>query len=124
MSQDEILREADGRQVVRIGETVRRPTGWWTPAVHALLRPLEQTGFGHIPRVLGVDGDGREILTYVPGLSGADGWAMIVEDEGLTRFARLLRAYHDAVRTFRPADGAAWSHTAEPLQSGEIICHG
>jgi hypothetical protein len=30
--------------VVRIGDTVRRPAGAWTPAVHALLNHLHTVG--------------------------------------------------------------------------------
>ena len=51
---------------VRVGDTVRRPTGPWTPAVHALLGHLA-TRVPHVPRVLGVDDLGREVLTYLPG---------------------------------------------------------
>jgi len=39
--------------VVRVGETVRRSTGHWTPAVHGVLRHLERAGFEGSPRVLG-----------------------------------------------------------------------
>ena len=52
---------------VLAGGTVRRPAGPWTPAVHALLRHLEARGFAGAPRVLGLDEQGREILTYLPG---------------------------------------------------------
>jgi hypothetical protein len=31
--------------LAKVGETVRRSTGPWTPAVHALLRYLERVGF-------------------------------------------------------------------------------
>ena len=50
--------------VVRVGDTVRRPTAG--RAVHALLTYLEQVGFPYSPRLLGVDQHGREVLTYVP----------------------------------------------------------
>jgi hypothetical protein len=53
--------------VVRIGDTVRRPAGPWTPAVHALLDHLHGVGFPGAPRPLGLDEHGREILTFVPG---------------------------------------------------------
>jgi hypothetical protein len=53
--------------VVRIADTVRRGTGPWTPAVHALLRYLEEVGFDGAPRVRGIDEQGREILTYLSG---------------------------------------------------------
>jgi hypothetical protein len=105
-------------------DRVYRPTGWWTPAVHALLRHLQTHGFRYAPRVLGVDGQGREILTHIPGRSGREGWAAIVDDRGLASFARLLRAYHDAVRGFRPPAGVVWACTDAPLGVGELICHG
>src|SRR5205823_1806197 len=53
--------------VVRVGATVRRPVQPQTPAVHAFLRHLEAAGFEGAPRVLGIDGQGREVLSFVPG---------------------------------------------------------
>jgi hypothetical protein len=52
---------------IRIGRTVRRPVRSWTASVHELLRHLETKEFEGAPRVLGVDADGREILTYLEG---------------------------------------------------------
>ncbi|MFE7134272.1 hypothetical protein ACFVIM_25780 [Streptomyces sp. NPDC057638] len=46
--------------VVRVGDTVRRPAGPWTPAVHAVLTQLHQMGFRAAARPLGVDDQGRE----------------------------------------------------------------
>jgi hypothetical protein len=51
---------------VRVGNTVRRRTGPWTPAVHALLDYLASR-VPHVPRVLGRDRQGREVLSYLPG---------------------------------------------------------
>lgn len=56
--------------VVRIGDTVRRPVGPWTPAVHDLLNHLAAVGFPGSPRVLGIDDADREILEFVPGEAG------------------------------------------------------
>jgi hypothetical protein len=42
--------------VVRVGDTVRRPAGPWTPAVHALLAHLHEAGFRCAPRPLGALG--------------------------------------------------------------------
>ena len=36
---------------IRHGDTILRPAGPWTPAVHALLRHLEEVGFPASPRV-------------------------------------------------------------------------
>ena len=52
--------------VVRVGDTVRRPAGPWTPAVHALLNHLHAVGFPGAPRAHGLDDQGREVLDFVP----------------------------------------------------------
>lgn len=116
----EILLQADP-PVVRIGDTVRRrSTG---PAVQALLVHLAQVGFPYSPRPLGIDDRGREILTYLPGASGRDGWPHVVPDGGLRAFARLLRAYHEAVADFT-APVHDWALQARLAGAGELICHG
>ena len=53
--------------VVPVGDTVRRPPGPNAEFVRALLRLLEQRGFGGAPRLLGRDDQGRDVLTYVEG---------------------------------------------------------
>jgi hypothetical protein len=126
-------------RVVRIGDTVRRSkTGPWTPNIHALLRHLEQTGFEGAPRALGMDEDGREILSFVPGTAlrdllpdTGDGGR---SDELVLASARLLRRYHDASSGFVGMADAVWQHswfTAETAHSidvvaslaDEVICH-
>lgn len=89
--------------VVRVGDTVRRPVGPWTPAVHALLRHLEGVGFDGAPRVLGVDEKGREILTYLPS-DATPSWS----DDALVATARLVRQLHEALADFVPPPGAVW----------------
>ncbi len=116
----ELVLQADP-PVIRVGDTVRRrSTG---PAVHALLGYLERVGFRYSPRLLGVDEHGREVLSYLPGSSGRDGWAQVVPEAGLEAFARLLRTYHDAVRDFEPPVHD-WLLAARPALRGELICHG
>jgi hypothetical protein len=112
--------------VVRIGDTVRRPTGWWTPAVHALLRYLEDVGFTEAPRVLGFDDEGREIVTYIPGRVGRRPWPPALRDHhGLREIARLLARYHDAVDGFSPPADAKWrTGQTGPGKSGGLVSHG
>jgi hypothetical protein len=64
---ERVLQGGDVNLVVRVGDTVRRPTGPWSPAVHALLRHVESVGFDGAPRFLDVDERGREVLSYVDG---------------------------------------------------------
>jgi aminoglycoside phosphotransferase (APT) family kinase protein len=97
--------------VVRVGDTVRRPMQGDRSLVHGLLSHLEACGFEGAPRFLGVDGTGREILSYLPGDVPSD--LGHYEDVQLDAAAALLRRFHDATASFaRNADPAA-----------EVICH-
>jgi hypothetical protein len=108
----------------RVGDTVRRRAGPWTPAVHALLRFLENAGF-EAPRARGMDEKGREILEYIEG-DTHPGWPdpapdWVRDDDHLAEGARLLRLYHDLVDGFDPPAGARWRMVAPTAP--EIICH-
>ena len=124
MVDEVVLQDTPHRRVVRLGDTVRRPVHPWTPAVHALLRHLEEVGFPYSPRVLGIDEEGREVLAYLDGESGPEGWAKVVDDAGLVAFARLLRRYHDAVAGFRPPAGLGWCTGEGGPGDDEVVCHG
>ena len=95
--------------VVRIGDTVRRPMGPHSRFVHRLLRHLEAVGFEGAPRVLGVDDQGREVLSFL------DGWVPPnldrFADDRLVAAARLLRRFHDATAGSALAGGE------------EVVCH-
>lgn len=105
---------------VRVGDTVRREPGRWTPAVHALLSHLEDVGFDGAPRALGFDDKGREVLSYVEGSTGPSSTA---DDEGLASAARLVRRYHDAVDGFAPPPDAPWQFMVGAPRDGPIVCH-
>ena len=45
-------------------------------------------------------------------------------DEGLASVARLLRTYHDVVRTYRPRPDTTWADWTGALSEGEALCHG
>jgi hypothetical protein len=53
--------------VVRRGQTVHRGAGPWTPTIHRLLEHLHSHGITWLPRPRGLDKQGREVLTYLPG---------------------------------------------------------
>ena len=88
--------------VVRIGRTVRRPVRPHTAAVHALLRHLDAAGFDGAPRVLGIDANNREVLTYLPGVvARRPRPAFATADATLAALARLQLRYHEAVGRLR-----------------------
>lgn len=107
---------------VRIGETVRRPIGEWTPAVHGVLRHLADRGLEHVPRVLGRDERDREVLTYLPG-EVVYMPEQRLSDAQLMSLMRWLRAYHDTVADYRPAGVVPWRFGTRALAPGEIITH-
>ena len=109
--------------VVRIGDTVRRPTGGHTESVHALLEHVRAAGFEGVPRPLGTDERGREVLAYLPGdvpVPPYPAWAL--RDETLASVARLLRRYHEAVAGFDPG-GRSWSTELADPGGGPIAAH-
>jgi hypothetical protein len=121
------LPDPDGQpsRIFRRGDTVLRPAGPWTPAVHALLRHLERVGFDGSPRVVGdgYDEAGREVLTFIDGMFvHPHSWS----DEGIWHAGRLLRALHDATAGFRPPPDAVWypwAFRADFGAPGTVISH-
>jgi Phosphotransferase enzyme family len=110
---------------VRVGDTVRRPAGPWTPAVHALLAHLADKGFTGAPRPLGIDDQGREILTFLEGETTGSRrprptW--VHADDTLHQVARWMRAYHEAVADFVPPPGALWRNGVA-WSPGLIVTH-
>lgn len=104
-------------EVERVGDTIRRTTGQWTAAVHALLRHLEASGFDAAPRVLGIDEQGREMLSYTEGEEA--GWS----DEELAGVGSLVRRYHDATASFVPPTEARWQSLLGTPEVHEVVCH-
>ena len=103
-----------GRQtpgVVRVGNTVRRPLHARSEYVHQVLCHLEAVGFAGAPRMLGVDADGREVLSYIEG-EVPDGSAVRFSNARLQSATALIRRFHDATAGTALAGG------------GEIVCHG
>ena len=104
--------------VVRVGDTVRRPVGPHSPLVHALLAHLESAGFEGAPRFLGIDGSGREVLSYIDGeVAGRPRPSWIADETRLASVGRLVRAYDDAAASFTvPLDAPIAMAPAEPAR--------
>lgn len=114
-----------GGQVVRIGSTVRRPIRPHSPAVAGFLRHLEAVGFAGAPRHLGVDQQGREILSWIDGDVALPPFPSWVGSEAiLLGVARLQRDLHTAARDFRAPPDAVWDR-ANLADRGpaSIVCH-
>jgi hypothetical protein len=108
-----------------VGGTVRRTPDTWTPSVHALLTHLAAAGFDGAPRSLGLDDEGREVLTYLPGttVGTARPWpAWVHSDDALHQVAAWLREYHRAVADFVPPADAVWREGGT-WRPGLVIAH-
>jgi len=93
--------------VIRVGDTVLRPTAPCWRATHALLAHLSAVGFDGAPRVLAV-GPCTETLTYIDGRAAVPPLAEeTLTDTALVSVADLLRRYHLAAASFDPA-GYSW----------------
>ena len=107
-------------QVVRRGEAVHRTAGPWTPTVHRLLDHLRANGVSWLPRPLGVDDQGREVLSYLPGTVPSypmPSW--VWSEDVLVDAGRRLAQIHRASAGF-DTDGAVWQLPAH--DPAEVIC--
>lgn len=112
--------------VMRVGETVRRPAGPWTPTIQALLGHVHDRGFDLAPAPLGLDDEGREIVSYIPGATV--GWSLpwpesIRHDDLLEQVGAATAHYHRAVVDFRPEGVVPWHSGPATLAPHELVCH-
>ncbi|WP_020577862.1 phosphotransferase [Actinopolymorpha alba] len=110
---EELLAGGHINEVVRIGDTVRRPMPDRAPYVHDVLRMFAQHKWPGAPKYLGSDEQEREVLTYLEGhvawepAQPPDVWS----EESLVRVAKLVRQFHDLTAGTRLAEDE------------EVVCH-
>jgi Phosphotransferase enzyme family len=91
-------------EVVRVGDTVRRPAA--PDFVHRLLRHFEAVGWPGAPRYRGRDERGREVLSYIEGTSPGS-----PTDAALAEVGAMVRRFHDLTA------GTALAGSCE------VVCH-
>jgi tRNA A-37 threonylcarbamoyl transferase component Bud32 len=96
-------------EVMRIGDTVRRPMGPHSEYIHELLKLLEEKEFSHAPRFLGVDERQREILTYIEG--DVPHGEMMWTDDQLVKVVQMVRGFHNTT------EGSGLT------RDKEVVCH-
>lgn len=110
---------------VLIDGVVHKQASPSTRSVHALLRHLEQVGIDGVPRPLGFDEQGRQMLTYLPGEMIGDRvpWpAWVYADSTLVQVGQWMRRIHDATAVFVPPADERW-FTGRTMRPGWIIGH-
>lgn len=110
--------------VVRAGNTVRRPAQVWSPAIRPLLDHLHATAPGIAPESLGVDDQGRDIISFVEGDTGHYPLAGYMRsDASLIAAARFVRRYHDATEALTHRLDLPWPNVESDPDRREVICH-
>lgn len=105
--------------VVRVGDTVRKPSSAATPSVSAYVDALRAAGVD-APKPMGRDDLGRSMQEFVPGTSAMDIGPLSPAD--LRRVGSMVRQIHDASADFAPPPGAVWE-TAIPAPGADLVCH-
>lgn len=118
--QEEELTGGNVAKVVKIGDTVRRSTGPWTPTIQRLLAHVRSKGLLWVPEPLGLDEAGREVLSFIPGAVPHDMPEWIWTEHALKDAARALREWHEATIGFSEPD-AKWGLPSTSPR--EVICH-
>jgi hypothetical protein len=110
-------------EVVRVGDTVRRPAGPHTASIVALHEHMLGAGFDGVPQPLGLDERGRETWAFIHGdvpIPPFPAWSMT--EHALASVAWLLRRYHDAAADFDPSP-YAWSDEMADPHGGPLVVH-
>ncbi|WP_375497800.1 phosphotransferase [uncultured Jatrophihabitans sp.] len=113
---------ANRGRVVRVGDTVHRPRGVHTRAVHALLDHLVRRGFTKAPRVVTAD-DRSEVLTYLEGTAATEplaDWAL--RDDAVFGVGQLLHELHEHCAGF-DSTGLVWQRPVPVRWRGPLITH-
>lgn len=110
MTEEPLTGGNNADEVVRIGATVHRTRGSGGAFTARVLRHLENVGYAHAPRYLGLDEQGRDVLSFIPGRT-TDHPEQRAEG-AYARGGAMLRALHDAT-------------AGHPLAGGEeCVTHG
>lgn len=105
----------------RIGDSVHRTPGPWTPSIQRLLTHLRQQDLTWVPEPRGVDEQGRDKLSYLPGLVPQHPLpAWIWSEQILVDAAVMMAELHKATEDFR-SEGAIWQLPTH--QPAEVFCH-
>lgn len=114
-------------QVEKIENTVHRKVKGH-PMLHQYLLYLEKEGVVGVPRFLGIDEEGREILSYIPGKTMRkdyhDDHPIFQSTQTICDMARFMRKLHDVSTGFlSKALEGGWKDPYFSQPTYETICH-
>ncbi|MGC4856933.1 phosphotransferase enzyme family protein [Micromonospora sp. DT4] len=119
--QEETLHGGTMGGAIRVGATVRRGAGAWSPTIQRLLGHLRERGLTWVPQPLGTDERGRDNVSYLPGTMPQyplPDW--VWSQDVLTDAAVHLAQLHQASAGFDTADEVWQSPVRQPTA---VVCH-
>ncbi len=127
MGKEEKLHGGNVNEILRVGDTVHR-SAEWNANIHSLLKYLQLKGFEGAPRYIGIDEEGREILSFIPGEVPGNDYPnckpYVWSDNTLILVAKYLRGLHDVTKDYLPiANAAKWLNPYIEENEYEVICH-
>lgn len=105
--------------VVRVGDTVRKPWLANSSMVQGYLSILRSSGLD-VPRPLGRDGEGRNVVEYVEGIPAIDQLPLSQDD--LQRVGNMIRQIHDASEKVDIPVRDQWNMLL-PADTPDLMCH-
>ncbi|GAA0982865.1 hypothetical protein ENKNEFLB_04084 [Nocardioides aquaticus] len=128
MDEDEVevpLAGGEVNEVVRVGDTVHRTAGAWTPSVQRVLAHLRAEGFDLSPAPLGTDDRGREVVSWLPGTTAARPWpAALLREDGVHQAAAAVVGLGAALATYEARPDDVWRHGGVPGPGSTTLRHG
>lgn len=126
MHTEETLRGGNMTSVLKKHGNIHRERHPWSPSTQRLLLHLEAAGFHQAPKYLGIDVNGREILTFMEGeckhLYPFTNDTQILR-QIITDLAELIRKFHDASASFTTSGRDIWMLSYQGNLPREVICH-
>ena len=95
--------------VVKVGNTVHRPINSNSGFIHKLLLLLEKKEYPYSPKYLGIDEQGREILSVIEGTIPRG--ENVLSEEQLLAVVKMIKELHDA------------TEGSELTGDREVVCH-
>lgn len=123
-NKDELLGGRVGK-IYKVENTVIRPSNKWTKDIHAFLQLLNKEGADFVPIPYGINQNGEEILSYVPGdVYNYPLPEKFSSDAMIISAAKLLYNFHSYSRKYilRLTNNEHWMLPS--LSPNEVMCHG
>lgn len=114
-----------GRPEISIeAEIVRRPQKKWSPHVQRFLAYLRGKDVKYVPKPLGVDERGNEIVSYVPGeVYNYPLPPQLLTNDSIISAGKLLKDFHDQGVTFLECLTGAEEWMLTYNMPHEVMCH-